>query len=156
MAKPGSERQMQYEARQKERDKEAYLKKRQEQKARQRAALKKDKVRYEALKAKDRERKRQSRNPSDNPPILNSSYTTRQSLGKAVSGFKNPSTNTGQEETDYFKDSVQFFTDKQRRNFCFCQEINIVCRWPFFRYYQEQGGGYVFFGTSRYQLLQTR
>ena len=27
MAKPGSERQMQYEARQKERDKEAYLKK---------------------------------------------------------------------------------------------------------------------------------
>lgn len=85
MAKPGSERQMQYEARQKERDKEAYLKKRREQKARQRAALKKDKVRYEALKAKDRERKRQSRNPSDNPPILNSSYTTRQSLGKAVS-----------------------------------------------------------------------
>ena len=56
MAKPGLERQMQYEARQKERDKEAYLKKRQEQKARQRAALKKDKVRYEALKAKDRER----------------------------------------------------------------------------------------------------
>ena len=85
MAKPGSERQMQYEARQKEREKEAYLKKRREQKARQRAALKKDKVRYEALKAKDRERKRQSRNPSDNPPILNSSYTTRQSLGKAVS-----------------------------------------------------------------------
>ena len=166
MAKPGSERQMQYEARQKERDKEAYLKKRREQKARQRAALKKDKVRYEALKAKDRERKRQSRNPSDNPPILNSSYTTRLTLlalhyspvawKGCVSGFKNPSTNTGQEETDYFKDSVQFFTDKQRRNFCFCQEINIVCRSPFFRYYQEQRGGYVFFGMSRYQLLQTR
>ena len=66
MAKPGSERQMQYVARQKKRDKEAYLKKRREQKARQRAALKKDKVRYEALKAKDRERKRQSHNPSDN------------------------------------------------------------------------------------------
>ena len=152
MAKPGSESQMQYEARQKERDKEAYLKKRQEQKARQRAALKKDKVRYEALKAKDRERKRQSRNPSDNPPILNSSYTTWKGC---VSGFKGPSTNTGQEETDYFKDSVQFFTDRQR-NFCFCQEINIVCRLPFFRYYQEQGGGYVFFETSQYQLLQTR
>ena len=51
---------MQYEARQKERDKEAYLKKRREQKARQRAALKKDKVRYEALKAKDREKETKS------------------------------------------------------------------------------------------------
>ena len=58
MAKPGSERQMQYEARQKKRDKEAYLKKRREQKARHRAALKKDKVTYEALKAKGRERER--------------------------------------------------------------------------------------------------
>ena len=156
MAKPGSERQMQYEARQKERDKEAYLKKRREQKARQRAALKKDKVRYEALKAKDRERKRQSRNPSDNPPILNSSYTTRQSLGKAVSRVSKTLPQTPVKKKHYFKDSVQFFTDKQRRKFCFCQEINIVCRLPFFRYYQQQGGGYVFFGTSQYQLLQTR
>ena len=96
MAKPGSERQMQYEARQKERDKEAYLKKGWEQKARQKAALKKVNIRYEALKAKDGERKRQSRNPSDNPPILNSSYTTWKGC---VSGFKGPSTNTGQEET---------------------------------------------------------
>ena len=57
MAKPGSERQMQYEARQKERDKEAYLKKRREQKAKQRAALKKDKVRYRPLRPKtERER----------------------------------------------------------------------------------------------------
>ena len=157
MAKPGSERQMQYEARQKERDKEAYLKKRREQKARQRAALKKDKVRYEALKAKDRERKRQSRNPSDNPPILNSSYTTRQSLGKAVSRVSKTLPQTPVKKKQIISKILSnFFTDKQRRNFCFCQEINIVCRSPFFRYYQEQGGGYVFFGTSQYQLLQTR
>ena len=67
MAKPGSERQMQYKARQ-ERDKEAYLKKRREQKARQRAALIKLDMRPFRPKT---ERKRQSHNPSDNPPLLN-------------------------------------------------------------------------------------
>ena len=77
MAKPGSERQMQYEARQKERDKEAYLKKKAGAEGKTKSSFEKDKVRYEGLKAKNRERKRQSHNPSDNPSILNSSYTTR-------------------------------------------------------------------------------
>ena len=76
MAKAGSERQMQYEARQKERDK-AYLKKKAGAEGKTTSSFEKDKVRYEGLKAKNRERKRQSHNPSDNPPILNSSYTNR-------------------------------------------------------------------------------
>ena len=47
MVKPGSIQQKEYEQRQKEIDKEAYLKKRRKQKGKQRAAIKTNKQKYE-------------------------------------------------------------------------------------------------------------
>ena len=81
MAKPGASRQKEYETRQKEIGKEAYLKKRREQKRKQRAALKADTEKYKAYKLQDRMRKRINETPIS---PLNSSFATRQSLGKAV------------------------------------------------------------------------
>ena len=79
MVKPGSIQQKEYEQRQKEIDKEAYLKKRRKQKGKQRAAIKTNKQKYETYKAKNRMRKRAVATPSSSSP-LNSSYVTWQVL----------------------------------------------------------------------------
>lgn len=88
MVKPASLRQKEYEARQKAKDKEAQLKKRREQKQKQRAAFKANEENYEIYKAKDRMTIRVPFGLSATP-ALNSSYTTRQCLGKAVSCVSN-------------------------------------------------------------------
>ena len=75
MVKPGSIQQKEYEQRQKEIDKEAYLKKQRKQKGKQRAAIKTNKQKYETYKAKNRMRKRAAATPSSSSP-LNSSYVT--------------------------------------------------------------------------------
>ena len=72
MVKPGSIRQKEYEPRQRG----IFEKAKGAKKRKQRAAIKANKQKYEAYKAKDRMRKRAVATPSSSSP-LNSSYTTQ-------------------------------------------------------------------------------
>ena len=60
MPKPGAIRQMDYEQQKKEEDKEAFLQKQLYQKRKQREILKATKDKYEALKLKERIRKKEA------------------------------------------------------------------------------------------------
>ena len=90
MAKPGAVRQREYEQRKKEEDKEAYLQKRRDQKREQRELLKANKEKYEAQKLKDRLREKKAvieatlLTTVTSTSSSESSYSSRQSLGKAV------------------------------------------------------------------------
>ena len=84
MGKPGAVRQKEYEARQRSVDVEKFLKKQREKKRLQRQRLKTDGKKYEATLKKDRERKRLKSRDQTASTSADSSFLSRQSLGKAI------------------------------------------------------------------------
>ena len=82
MAKPGSVRQKEYEARKKAKDVDEYKEKQREKKRLQRQKIKIDDLKYKAALKKDRDRKRKLKQTSNQE---GTPYKCRQSLGKAVS-----------------------------------------------------------------------